>query len=149
MNERISKRLMEIIEALPLTSGARVLEIGCGPGAAAREISRRIGSGHILAVDRSAKAIHQAIQGSAAEMKSGRLSFRQVAVEKFELMANEKPFDIAFAVRVGALDGRHPELEKEALSRIARALTKKGKLFIDGGDPLKEVPLDAYRLKER
>ncbi|MER8437086.1 class I SAM-dependent methyltransferase [Mesorhizobium sp. M1312] len=33
----------------------RVLEIGCGPGAAAREIARRIGDGHVLAIDRSAR----------------------------------------------------------------------------------------------
>ena len=144
MNQRISERLMAIVEALPLASGIRVLEIGCGTGVAAREISRRIGDGYILAIDRSAKAIKQAMAGSRAEIESGRLSFRQVAVENLELMRDENPFDIAFAVRVGALDGRHPEIEAEALRRIASALTRKGKLFIDGGDPLKEVRLDNY-----
>jgi hypothetical protein len=51
----------------------------------------------------------------------------------------------AIAVRVGALDGRHLEIEKQSLIRIAKALTKKGKLFIDGGNPLKEILLDEYR----
>jgi hypothetical protein len=41
---------------------------------------------------------------------------------------------------VGALDGRHPELEPAALARIAKALTKNGKLLIDGGNPLREIP---------
>jgi SAM-dependent methyltransferase len=119
-----------------------VLEIGCGPGSAAREIARRIGDGHIMAIDRSAKAIAQAIEGSQAEIAAGRLSVRRVALEDFELEPGEAPFDIALAVRVGALDGRHPELERQARARIAAALTPGGRLFIDGGDPLREVPLD-------
>lgn len=149
MESKLSKRLVDIVNALPLKDGMRVLEIGCGPGAMAREISRRIGDGHILAIDRSAKAIQQAFTGSRKEMETGKLSFRQVPIEKFELDNNEKYFDIAIAVRVGALDGRHPEIEKQSLFKISKALTKKGKLFIDGGDPLQEVPLDEYRKNAR
>jgi cyclopropane fatty-acyl-phospholipid synthase-like methyltransferase len=145
MENKLSKRLAGVVNALPLKDGIRVLEIGCGPGAMAREISRRIGNGHILAIDRSAKAIQQANTGSQAEIKSGTISFRQVAVENFELDPSEKPFDIAVAVRVGALDGRHPEIEKQSLAKITKALTKDGKLFIDGGTPLKEIKLDEYR----
>ena len=145
MNGKLSKRLSDIVNALPLKDSVRVLEIGCGPGAAAREISRRIGNGHILAIDRSAKAIQQAIAGSQSEIETGRLSYRQVAIENFDLENNEKPFDIAIAVRVGALDGRHPEIERQSLLKIAKALTREGKLFIDGGNPLKEISLDEYR----
>ncbi|WP_276346240.1 class I SAM-dependent methyltransferase [Daejeonella sp. JGW-45] len=145
MNSKLSKRLADIVDALPLEKDIRVLEIGCGPGAMAREISKRIGKGHVLAIDRSAKAIQQAISGSQPEIETGRLSFRQVLIEKFELGDNEKPFDIAIAVRVGALDGRHPEIEKQSLLKIAKALKKTGKLFIDGGNPLKEISLHEYR----
>lgn len=141
MENKLSKRLMEIVEALPLKKGIRVLEIGCGPAAMAREISKRIGNGHILAIDRSAKAIQQATLGSKTEIESGKLSLRQIQLEKFELMPEEKPFDIAVAIRVGALDGRHPEIEKKSLEKIAKALTEKGKLFIDGGNPLKEIKI--------
>lgn len=145
MNHKLSQRLADIVNALPLKGNMRVLEIGCGPGAMAREISARIGNGHILAIDRSAKAIKQAMASSQAEIATGRLSFRQVAIENFELETNERPFDIAIAVRVGALDGRHPEIEKQALLKISKALTKKGILLIDGGNPLKEISLDEYR----
>jgi cyclopropane fatty-acyl-phospholipid synthase-like methyltransferase len=145
MDNKLSKRLADIVDKLPLKDGLRILEIGCGPGAMAREIVKRIGRGHILAIDRSAKAIQQAIAGSKAEIETGALQFRQIPIENFELEAKEKPFDIAVAVRVGALDGRHPEIEKQALTKIAKALTKKGKLFIDGGNPLKELPLDKFR----
>jgi SAM-dependent methyltransferase len=139
--QALSGRLAAIVDALPLRSGLRVLEIGCGPGAAAREIAQRIGEGHVLAIDRSAKAIAQAKAASRAEIKSGRLSLRQVAAEDFELEAGEAPYDIALAVRVGALDGRHPEAYLRAKRRIAAALIAKGRLFIDGGDPLRELSL--------
>jgi hypothetical protein len=69
------------------------------------------------------------------------LSFRVAAVEDFELDTGEEPFDLAFAVRVGALDGRHPELESPARQRIRDALTAHGRLYIDGGDPLREILL--------
>ncbi|XXS73629.1 class I SAM-dependent methyltransferase [Sorangium sp. So ce131] len=130
------------MEALPLRPGLRVLEIGCGPGVAARAVARQIGEGHVLAIDRSAKAIAQAMAGSEAELASGRLSFRRVAIEDFELEKGETPYDIAFAIRVGALDGRHPEAGRIARQRIRRALVEGGRLYIDGGDPLREVSLD-------
>jgi SAM-dependent methyltransferase len=138
----LSPRLAEIVAALPLRPGLRVLEIGCGPGAAARAVVSRIEKGQVLGIDRSAKAIAQAIAGSQDEMASGRLRFRHVAAEDFELEKGELPYDIAFAVRVGALDGRHPAAGRVARQRIRRALVRGGRLYIDGGNPLRELSLD-------
>ena len=145
----ISPRLLAIVDALPLRPGMRVLEIGSGPGVMAREMAARIGDGHLLAIDRSAKAIAQLVSGSAAEIAAGRLSARQCAAEDFELAPGKAPYDLAVAVRVGALDGRHPEAGELAKRRIAAALTPAGRLFIDGGDPLREVSLAAYRTSTR
>ena len=139
---RLSPRLAAIVDALPLRPGMRVLEIGCGPGAAARAVAQRIGGGHVLAIDRSATAVRQAREGCAEEIAAGRLTVRRAAVEDFALEDGEAPYDLAFAIRVGALDGRHPQAEQRARERIARALTPEGRLFIDGGDPLREVPLE-------
>jgi len=141
MADKISSRLAAIVEALPLHPGMRVLEIGCGPGVAARAVLHRIGKGHVLAIDRSAKAIAQAIAGSDVELASGQLEFRCVSVEDFALAKGERPYDLAFAIRVGALDGRHPAAGRIAHARLRQALVKDGRLFIDGGDPLKEVTL--------
>src|SRR5688572_5974268 len=141
MQPRLSPRLEAVVNALPLEPGIRVLVIGCGTGAAARAVAARIGDGHILAIDRSEKAIEQARAGSQAEIDAGRLSLRHMAIEDFELHPGEAPFHIAFAVRVGVLDGRHPEFEMRAHRAIARALVPNGRLFIDGGNPLKEVAL--------
>jgi SAM-dependent methyltransferase len=137
----LSPRLRRVVDALPLREGMRVLEIGCGPGAAAREVARRVGDGHVRAIDRSARAIAQAVAGSAPEIGAARLSFACVAVEDFELAPGEVRFDLAFAVRVGALDGRHPELAARAHRRIAAALTPAGCLYVDRGDTLVAVPL--------
>ena len=38
---RLSPRLQEVLDALPLRPGLRVLEVGCGPGALARAIAAR------------------------------------------------------------------------------------------------------------
>ena len=141
MAQTTSPRLAEIVSALPLRAGMRVLEIGCGPGVAARAVLDRIGSGYVLAIDRSAKAIAQAKAGSRAELATGRLEFRRIAVEHFALAEGEKPYDLAFAVRVGALDGRHPEAGVLALQRLRAVLARNGRLFIDGGNPLKELTL--------
>lgn len=84
----------------------------------------------------------QAQAASGDEISSGRLSLRPVAAEDFTLAPDEAPFDIAFAVRVGAFDGRHPEAGRRARQRVAAALSPRGRLFIDGGDPLRELALD-------
>ncbi len=130
------------MDALPLRPGLRVLEVGCGPGAAAREVAHRVGEGgYVLGIDRSERAIAQALAGSRTEVAAGRLDFRVAAVEELVLDPDAERFDLAFAVRVGVLDGRHPDLTRRALDRLTAALTPTGRLYVDTGDPLTEVPL--------
>ncbi|MDL5160335.1 class I SAM-dependent methyltransferase [Actinomycetospora termitidis] len=124
----LSPRLAAIVDALPLDSTSRVLEIGCGPGAAAREVARRVR--HVLAIDRSPAAVRRATAAGAAEIAAGRLSVRCVAIEDLALDPHDEPFDLAFAVRVGVLDGRHPA--DRALTAIAAALRPGGRLVVDG-----------------
>lgn len=137
----LSPRLAAVVRALPIHPTSRVLEIGCGPGAAARAVAAQLTSGHILAIDRSAAAVAQAAKAAAGEIGAGRMSVRRVAAEEFVLEPGEEPFDLVFAVRVGALDGRHPEAGERVLRRIAAATTPDARLFIDGGDPLRELPI--------
>lgn len=141
----LSPRLRLLVDALPLAPGMRVVEIGCGPGAAARAVAELIGEdGHVLAVDRSPRAIEQ-VQRTAAELiAAGRISTRCCAVEDLALGPQEPRFDLAFAFRVGALDGRHPEAGKRALARLAEVLTPEGRLFIDRDDKLHEVDLPRH-----
>jgi hypothetical protein len=67
------------------------------------------------------------------------MSVRLTSVEEATLSAGEAPYDLAFACRVGVLDGRHPARESEALDRLWRMLTPGGRIFVDTGEPLGEV----------
>jgi cyclopropane fatty-acyl-phospholipid synthase-like methyltransferase len=137
----LSSRLAAIVEALPVRPDSRVLEIGCGSGAAARAVADRLVGGHVLAIDRSGKAVAQATAAGAAHIAAGRLRTRHVAAEDFVLQPGDEPFDLVLAVRVGALDGRHPALGQRVMQRIAAATTPGARLFVDGGHPLRELPI--------
>jgi trans-aconitate methyltransferase len=141
MVSSVSERILQAVDALPLQPGVRVLEIGCGPGVAAREIVRRYPDAFVLGIDRSPTAIRQALAGSQNQLGLGQLAFRVAAAESFALQAGEPPFHFAFALRVGAFDGRHPKVGLLALPRIRAALVPGGSLFIDGGSPLRELPI--------
>ena len=138
----LSLRLAEAVAALPLRPGMRVLEIGGAPGAAAKAVAERLDGGHVLVIDRSAKGVALTERNAADEIAAGVLSVRQVAAEDFELLPGEAPFDLAFGLRVGALDGRHPAAGVLARRRIAAALMPGARLYIDGGNPLRELALD-------
>lgn len=138
---RVSPRILRFVEALPLRDGLRVLEIGCGPGVAAREVAHRVGHGFVLAIDRSERMIEIAKRGSAEELAAGSLGFRCVAAEDFKLSEGEAPFDLAFAMRVGAFDGRHPNAGEKSMQRLRSVLALDARFFIDTGDPLIEVRL--------
>lgn len=117
-----------------------MIEVGCGPGAAAREVARRVGPrGHVLAVDRSQRATSQVIASSGDLIAAGRLSVKTCRAEDLALDPDEQPYDLAFAVRVGALDGRHPELFDRALAAIAATLRPGGRVLADGGEPLRDL----------
>ncbi|WP_211217056.1 hypothetical protein [Agromyces italicus] len=62
-------------------------------------------------------------------------------VEEFGLPAGVPLFDIAFACRVGALDGRHPKLYPDAITRLRRAVVPGAVLYVDTGNPLTAIPL--------
>lgn len=136
MTRKPSDRIAQAVAALPLSPGLQVLEIGCGPGVAAREVAARIGTGKVVAIDRSQTAIDQATRGSGPEIAAGRLEFRCAAIEDFVLGPDDKPFDLAYAHRVGALDGRHPEAGRAALKRLKQALKPGGYLCIDDRPPI-------------
>lgn len=145
MSGRLSPRLAEILESLPLTPKTRVLEIGCGPGALARAVAARVPQGFVLGIDRSEKAVRQALAVPVDPATEGVLDFHVCQARDFVRVAGEAPFDVAVAIRVGALDGRHPAEMAATLKAIAGALTRRGRLFTDGGAPLREIDLGAYR----
>ncbi|GIG35890.1 SAM-dependent methyltransferase [Cellulomonas pakistanensis] len=141
----LSPRLRGVVDALPLRPGLRVLEVGGAPGAAAREVAERVGpGGHVLVLDRSEAGIARTREACRALVEAGRLSTLCAPVEDFALPPGTAPFDLAFACRVGALDGRHPRLRGPALGCLRAALVPGGVLLVDTGDPLAVVRLDGH-----
>ena len=138
MTTSLSPRLAAVVDALPLRPGLRVVEVGGAPGAAAREVARRVApDGHVLVVDRSAKGVALVERTCADEIAAGLLSVRCVAVDDLALEPGEVPYDLACACRVGVLDGRHPG--GRARAAVASVLVPGGRLYVDTGTPLTEV----------
>lgn len=79
----LSPRLREVVEALPLRPGMRVLEVGGAPGAAAREVVRLVSpGGFVLVIDRSPRGIELTRRACAEQISQGSLGVRLGAVEE-------------------------------------------------------------------
>ena len=110
---------------LGLSAGDRVLEIGCGPGAAAELICPQLDTGFLLAVDRSAKAVARTRSRNASHRTAGRLEVLEASLA--QLPDGTGPFDVAFAVNVNVFwtDPAGPELDV-----LFRVLRPDGRLAI-------------------
>jgi trans-aconitate methyltransferase len=85
----VSRLGMGLIELLKPGQGERILDLGCGTGDLAQEISR---SGAIVAgMDYSDEMIE------AARRKYPALSFRVANAEQFRLEQDEQPYDAVFS----------------------------------------------------
>ena len=136
----LSPRLRAVADALALRPGMRVIEVGGAPGAAAREVARRVApDGFVLVVDRSVRGIAATRRGAAAEIEAGLLGVRLASVEDVALEPGEAAYDLAFACRVGVLDGRHPDGYTRAVTSLRAMLVPGGPILVDTGDPLREL----------
>jgi ubiquinone/menaquinone biosynthesis C-methylase UbiE len=139
----VSKRLRSVVEQLNLRPDDRVLEIGCGHGVAATLVCERLGSGHLTAVDRSAKMIQAATRRNAAHVEAGRAEFLVAALEDLDL--GDRRFDKIFAVRVG-LFHRDPG---QARGIVERWLAPGGAVFVFFDPPLKPGTSQRPQLRPR
>ncbi|MGY1604267.1 class I SAM-dependent methyltransferase [Geodermatophilus sp. SYSU D00815] len=75
-----------------------VLEVGCGPGVAADLVCRRLTTGRVVAVDRSAVAVERTARRNAAHVEAGRLTVVRATLAGLQLPAHG--VDRAFCVDV-------------------------------------------------
>lgn len=102
---------------------ARVLEVGCGRGAAVAELCERLPAVRVVGVDRSATAIAAARSRNGDHLRSGRLRLLHAALADLYL---DERFDAVFAVNVNVF-----WLEPDrALPAIRRVLAPGGRLFL-------------------
>ncbi|TCM44279.1 class I SAM-dependent methyltransferase [Kribbella sp. VKM Ac-2568] len=62
----VPDRIRWAVEEVDPQPGEQILEIGCGPGAAAQLVCERLTTGHLLATDRSAVAVNRTAGRSAS-----------------------------------------------------------------------------------
>ena len=92
----MSERLRAVVDALAIEPGTRVLEIGCGHGAAA---TYAIARGAVYTgIDRSPKMI------AAARKRNPGAEFIEAHLEELDL--GDRRFDVVFAVWVRTLRER-------------------------------------------
>lgn len=97
----VPDRVRWAVEHLDPAEDACLLEVGCGPGAAAELLCERLTSGRLLAVDRSSTAVRRTTSRNAGHVAAGRLEV--VASPLADLGSSAGPagsFGDAFAVDV-------------------------------------------------
>ncbi|XID90792.1 class I SAM-dependent methyltransferase [Paenibacillaceae bacterium WGS1546] len=117
MPESIPERLSWALETLAVEPSDRLLEIGCGNGAAVSLIGGRLTDGTITGIDRSDKMIDTAMKRNAEHVASGKASFLAASLHEADL--GQKRFDKIFAVNVNLFwmkAVRELEIVKERLS---------------------------------
>lgn len=113
------------LDRLKLERGARVVDLGCGPGFVTAELAARVGrSGEVLAVDESARWIERVEQ--EAELH-GWTQVRAERVRLQELELEEGAYDVLFARWVFSFV---PE-PAVVLARLVRALRPGGIVAIE------------------
>ncbi|KAA1423704.1 class I SAM-dependent methyltransferase [Mumia zhuanghuii] len=97
----VPARVTAAVDALPLTPASDVLEIGCGPGAAAALILERLCStGSYLGVDRSAVSERRTRQRCADVGPDARWDVVRGAIEEVTPTLPDAAFDVVLAVNV-------------------------------------------------
>jgi trans-aconitate methyltransferase len=75
---QIPARIRWAVDFMDVQPADHVLEIGCGPGAAAELICSRLETGKLFAIDRSESGVDRTKRRNAAAVEAGRLTVRQI-----------------------------------------------------------------------
>ncbi len=122
----VPDRVRAAVDVVAAGPDTRVLEIGCGPGAAAELICPRLtGRGWMLAADRSDVAVRRTAERNAAHVEAGRLEVRCAPLDA--LCLPDGGFDVAFTLNVNLFWTRDPSPE---LAVLRRALAPGGVLHL-------------------
>ncbi len=92
----IAERIRRAVDAVAVRPGDRVLEVGCGPGAAVALLCEA--GARVTAIDRSPVAVARARRRNAGHIAAGRAAVEQCALA--DLPPAGEPFDAVLAVNV-------------------------------------------------
>ncbi len=136
MPDKAAERFHFAVAALDVQPDDRLLEIGCGHGLAVALICPKLGSGKIVALDRSAKMIAAARQKNRACVEAERAEFREVSLGEADFSAQ---FSKIFAMNVNLFW----TTGAQELDLIRRWLLPGGRLYLfyEPPDVVKAKPL--------
>lgn len=118
-------RVRWAVDVIGLSPDDRVLEVGGGTGASARLVCERLGSGRLVAVDRSSVATARIATACPDHLESGRLVVVTAALAELEL--EEASVDVAFSVDVNVFWTSNAAAELAVLRRV---LVPDGRLAV-------------------
>ncbi|SBV25315.1 Methyltransferase domain-containing protein [Micromonospora krabiensis] len=126
----VTQRQRWAVETMAVAPDDRLLEIGCGRGVAVSLVARRLTTGRIVAIDRSATMVRLAAERNAGHVESGRAEIRQAGFESADLQS--RSFTKIFAVNVnlfwlGAAAAQ--------IGRMRDLLVPGGRLYVFGERP--------------
>ena len=115
------------IAALDLARDSTVLELGCGPGMALKQMASAATLGLVLGLDASSEMLRQAARRNRSAIESGRV---KLALGRFEkLPFPSESIDRVLAVNVAYFFGSNAEL-----SEVHRVLRPGGRVVIYATD---------------
>jgi trans-aconitate methyltransferase len=76
--QQIPPRIRWAVDTMDVQPTDSILEIGCGPGAAAELICQRLQTGKLFAIDRSESGVDRTKRRCKQYVDSGRLTVRQI-----------------------------------------------------------------------
>jgi trans-aconitate methyltransferase len=96
--DQIPPRIKWAVEVVDVQPNDQVLEIGCGPGAAAELICARLQKGKLFAIDRSESGVDRTKRRNKKYVDAGRLTVRQIDLATLRVPV--KRLDKVFAFNV-------------------------------------------------
>ncbi|PZG02701.1 SAM-dependent methyltransferase [Micromonospora deserti] len=126
----VPERIRWAVETLAVTACDRLLEIGCGGGAAVGLVCRSLSTGVVTAIDRSATMAARAEQRNAAHIRAGRAIIRTATFRAADLFAaglDTARYDKIFAINVNLFWTGPADHE---LALAARLLAPGGGLYL-------------------
>ncbi|NEO85626.1 MAG: class I SAM-dependent methyltransferase [Spirulina sp. SIO3F2] len=114
--------IADMLEAMDIEAGAKVLDAGCGPGVHSIRIAKAGYS--VCAIDISSTMLDQARQRAMAEDVADKIEFDQKDLTQLDIPDNTFSYVFSWGVVIHI-----PEVEK-ALSELARIVKPGGKLAL-------------------
>ena len=142
MNPLDEKQLKELFELIPVHSGARVLDIGCGKGEMLIRLAEKKDIKGV-GVDKSPYCIREAEKGKAAHVPQGDLRFVEMDGALYKPEAKESQ-DLTMCIGASWIYGGY----KKTLQALSQMTKMSGHVMV--GEPFwRKAPPQAYLRREK